>query len=200
MLRIITSLSFLYALTIVLLIIYGWVYYRDFTRSAMQRKKFPLVFLVIGAACFSFLWINIHAPLRLKTFSNLDHHFIRHDGFLVNKSIELGRSDTVNFDNNPFSSFILTRKDSQVTVTSRYSDEPFYTGINGTYQLLSSSWPAAGHSILLACDSVVVTVKTVDEDNFALSLNNQVFQAKKQIKKGLTAWNLFKDESSFINS
>jgi len=103
MLRIITSLSFLYALTIVLLILYGWVYYRDFTRSAMQRKKFPLVFLVIGAACFSFLWINIHAPLRLKTFSNLDHHFIRHDGFLVNKSIELGRTDTVNFDNNPFS-------------------------------------------------------------------------------------------------
>src|SRR5215203_5945669 len=128
MLKIVTSLSFLYALTIVVLAAYGLIYYRDFTRSALQKKRFPLVFFVISAACFFFLWINIHAPLRLKTFSNLDHHFIRHDGFAVNKSIELGRTDTVNFENNAFSSFVLAKKEGKVTVTSKYSEAPFYTG------------------------------------------------------------------------
>ena len=183
MLKIITSLSFLYALTIVILVIYGLVYYRDFTRSALQRKKFPVIFFIISVACFSFLWINIHAPLKLQTFSNLDHHFIRHDGFIVNRGIELGRSDTVNFDNNAYSSFILTKKDKQVTVTSRYSEEPFYSGTNGKYQLLSTSWPAAGHSISFKCDSVLAAIRTIDETNFELSLNNQVFKTGKQIKE-----------------
>src|SRR5258706_2241318 len=135
MLKVLTSLSFLYALTIVILTVYGLFYYRDFTRSAIQRRRFPVIFFVITAGCFAFLWVNIHAPLRLKTFSNLDHHFIRHDGFIVNKSIELGRSDTVNFDNNSFNSFILIKKDKQVTVSSRYSEEPFYSGSDGKYQL-----------------------------------------------------------------
>src|SRR6478672_10503807 len=166
MLKVITSLSFLYALTIVILVVYGLVYYRDFTRSALQKKKFPLIFLVISIACFGFLWINIHAPLKLKTFSNLDHHFLRQDGFIVNKTIELGRADTVNVDNNSFNSFLFAKKEGQVMVLSKYSEEPFYAGINGKYELQSASWPASGHSIAVKCDSVVVRVGTLEEGNF----------------------------------
>jgi hypothetical protein len=200
MLKIVTSLSFLYALTIGVLVLYGLFYYRDFVRSAWHRRKFPVVFFIISAACFWFLWINIHAPLRLKTFSNLDHHFIRHDGFIVNGNIELGRSDTVNFDNNSFSSFVLAKKDKQVTVTSRYSEEPFYAGIDGKYQLLSNTWPVAGHAVSFKYDSVSAMVKASDENSFELTLNNQVFKTGKQIKKGIAFWNIFKDENSFINS
>ena len=200
MLKIVTSLSFLYALTIGILVLYGLFYYRDFVRSAWHRRKFPIVFFIISAACFSFLWINIHAPLGLKTFSNLDHHFIRQDGFIVNSNIELGKSDTVNFNNNSFSSFILAKKNSQVTVTSRYSEEPFYAGIDGKYQLLSTTWPAVGHTVSFKYDSVSAMVKAIDENSFELSLNNQVFKTVKQVKKGIALWNVFKEENSFINS
>lgn len=200
MLKIVTSLSFLYALTIGVLVLYGLFYYRDFVRSAWHRRKFPIVFFIISTACFSFLWINIHAPLGLKTFSNLDHHFIRQDGFIVNGSIELGKSDTVNYDNNSFSSFILAKKNNQVTVTSRYSEEPFYAGIDGKYQLLSTTWPAARHAVSFKYDSVSAIMKANDDNSFALSLNNQVFKTVKQVKKGIALWNVFKDENSFITS
>src|SRR5882757_2447361 len=156
MLKIITSLSFLYALTIIVLAFYGLVYYRDFARSALHRRKFPVIFFIISAACFLFLWINIHAPLKLKTFSNLDHHFIKHDGFIVNGKIELGRSDTVNFDNTSFNSFVLSKKDNQVTVVSRYAEEPFYAGTDGKYRLLSKAWPAIAHTVSFKYDSVAV--------------------------------------------
>ena len=64
-------------------------------------------------------------PLKLKTFSNLDHHFIRHDGFVVARNIELGRSDTVNNTGNTFNRFVLEKQNNQLTVSSPYSEEPF---------------------------------------------------------------------------
>lgn len=200
MLRFLTSLSFLYALTIVVLIIYGLLYYRDFVRSAWQRKKFPFIFFIIAAACFAFLWINIHAPLKLKTFSNLDHHFIRHDGFMVNSSIELGRSDTVNFDNNTYNSFVLSKKEKGVVVTSSYSEEPFFTGSDGKFELQSAHWNATGHNLSFKCDSLTATIKTIDDNRFELSVNGQVSTMEKKLKKGMAAWNLFKDEDAFLNS
>lgn len=200
MLKIVTSLSFLYAMTIAVLVIYGLLYYRDFVRSAWHRRKFPLVFFIISLACLAFLWINIHAPLSLKTFSNLDHHFIRHDGFMVNGSIELGRSDTTNFENNSSSSFVLAMQDKRVTVTSRYSEEPFYTGIAGKFQLLSASFKAVDHAVLFKYDSVSAIVRAGDGNSFELSLNSRVFRTTKEIKKGTTIWNILKDENTFINS
>ena len=89
MLKFLTSLSFLYAISIIVIVLYGMFYYRNFAKARFSRR-FPVAFLIIGAACFFFLWVNIHAPIALKTFSNLDHHFIRHDGFEVKKRIELG--------------------------------------------------------------------------------------------------------------
>jgi hypothetical protein len=200
MLKIITSLSFLYAFTIAILLLYGLWFYRGFVRSALHRKRFPFVFGVISLACFAFLWINIHAPLRLKTFSNLDHHFIRHDGFIVNGSIELGKSDTVNFTNNSFSSFILSKKDGQVNIISRYSEDPFYVSTSGKYQLLSTVYPAAGHSVSFKYDSVSAIGRTASGNSFELSLNGQLFKVEKKIKKGSSFWNVFKEETSFINS
>ena len=83
MLKFLTSLTFLYAFSIIALLLYGWVYYKSFARNRYQKRRFPYVFLLISAGCFSFLYFNINAPLSLRTFSNLDHHFIRHDGFRV---------------------------------------------------------------------------------------------------------------------
>src|SRR5260221_8134632 len=102
MLKFLTSLSFLYLLTITVLLVYGLVYYRTFAKSGRQRHVFPYLFFVISAACIGFLYINIHASLALRTFSNLDHYFIRHDGFQVHKNIELGKTDTTNYPNNSF--------------------------------------------------------------------------------------------------
>ena len=82
MLKFLTSLSFLYAISIIALLLYGIFYYRNFAKARFPRR-FPVVFLIIGVCCVSFLWVNFHAPMTLKTFSNLDHQFIRHDGFEV---------------------------------------------------------------------------------------------------------------------
>ncbi|HYV54891.1 MAG TPA: hypothetical protein VE933_09945, partial [Chitinophagaceae bacterium] len=200
MLKFLTSLSFLYALTILVLVVYGFVYYRDFVRSALHRKKFPLIFCTVGLACFAFLWINIHAPLKLKTFSNLDHHFIRHDGFIVAGGIELGRSDTVNFDNNAYNSFLVKKNAKEVTVTSAYSEEPFYTGGAGRFELVSTAWTASGHVLSVKCDSILMTIKTVSDNSFELNINGQAFHTEKKLKKGMTVWNIFKDENGFLNS
>jgi hypothetical protein len=200
MLKIVTSLSFLYALTIAILLIYGWIYYRDFARSARQRRRFPYVFLVISLACFGFLWINIHAPLQLKTFSNLDHHFIRHDGFIINGSIELGKSDTANFDNNPYNNFILSKKEGQVIVSSPYSEEPFYLSEDGKYKLLSTTFDAPEHVLSLKLGDISAIITVSAETDFELLLNNQSFKATKQVKKGASLWSIFKDEDDFVRS
>jgi hypothetical protein len=200
MLKILTSLSFLYVLVITVLLIYGIFHYRDFVRSARQRRKFPLVFFIISVACFAFLWINIHAPLRLKTFSNLDHHFIQHDGYMVNGSIELGKTDTVSLNNSSFSSFVLSKKNNQVSVTSVYSQDPFYINTEGKYQLVSKIYPAVRHTFSFTYNGISAAVKATSESSFELSLNGQVFKTEKQIKKGVVAWNIFKENDLFIHS
>jgi len=201
MLKFLTSLSFLYIFTIGLLLLYGFTYYRNFVKSGYQRKRFPLVFILITAACFSFLYFNIHAPLKLKTFNNLDHHFIRHEGFEVSRSILLGRSDTVNNPDNSFNRFAVNKENNQLTVSSVYSEEPFYAASTGSYKMLSVTYPATGHSILFRCDSVSATVRTRADSSFELTINNQpVFKTGKIIRKGSSAWHIFKDDESFINS
>lgn len=127
MLKFFTSLSFLYIFVILLMIVYGALYYRNFVKNGFQRRSFPWVFLLIALGCFSFLWFNIHAPLRLKTFSNLDHHFIQHDGFKVARQIVLGRTDTVNYKGVPFNQFLLKKEKDKLTISSGYSEDPFYT-------------------------------------------------------------------------
>lgn len=201
MLKFFTSLTFLYAFTIAVMLVFGILYYKSFIKNGFQKKRFPFAFLMIGIACLSFLYINIHAPLSLKTFSNLDHHFIRHDGFSVAKSIELGRTDTANFKNHSFSRFMLNRQGKKLTVSSSYSEEPFYTSSGNSYKLLSANYPASGHAVSFIIDTFIVSVKTVTDTSFELRINNSVIaKTGKDIRKGTTCWNKFKDEISFINS
>lgn len=199
MLRFFTSLSFLYALTIVILIVYGVAYYRDFTRSRQQRRLFPFAFFIISAACFGFLYSNIHAPLKLKTFSNLDHHFIQHDGFVVTGTLELGRSDTVN-NTTPFNRFSFKKENGIVWVSSAYSEEPFYVSSENGYHILSACYPAMGHTISFRDKNFTASIVTKNDDQFALKIGNSEFQNDQKLKIGLTAWNLFRDNDSLINS
>ena len=154
MFKILTSLTFLYALAIVVLLLYGFMYYRNFEKGRYQRRQFPIVFFIISAACFSFLWINIHAPLKLETFSNLDHYFLRHDGFEVNKKIELGQSDTANYRNNSFNRFLFAKKNDQVVVEAVYSEDPLYLEGENGYRILSVNYPATGKIISFQCNGI----------------------------------------------
>lgn len=200
MLQFITSLSFLYAFAITVLIVYGIIYYRDFTRSKLYRRKFPLAFSFITLACLGFLWFNIHAPLRLGTFSNLDHHFIRHDGFDVAGDIDLGRSDTVNYRDNSFSHFTLHKKEDKVIVQSPYSEEPFYVSGDDTYKIMSAHFPASDHSIRFQCDSLDVTVRMTGDSSYEMSVNRQMISTNKSVKKAATVWSIFRDNNDFINA
>ncbi|HSU28917.1 MAG TPA: hypothetical protein VLJ68_11075, partial [Chitinophagaceae bacterium] len=200
MFKFFTSLSFLYLFSIVVLMLYGLAFYRDFKRDGYQRKRFPFVFLLIGATCFWVLYINIHAPLRLKTFSNLDHHFLRHDGFQVARKIELGRTDTLNSQANSFNRFLLVKEGADISISAEYSEEPLY-GVSGKTKLLSTSFPAAGHIISLQLDTLLFQLRPGDDHSLELMINDHaVCKAIKTIKKGSSAWNLVKDEESFINS
>src|SRR5689334_3409370 len=109
MLKFLTSLSFMYLSVVIVLLIYGWSYYRGFIANGIQRRRFPIVFTIVALICAGFLYINIHAPLSLKTFSNLDHFFLQHDGFRVNGKMSLGRSDTAHFPAASFSEFQLEK-------------------------------------------------------------------------------------------
>ncbi len=201
MLKFLTSLTFLYVFAISLMIGYGLVYYRSFTRNGYQRRLFPWVFLLIAAGCFSFLYFNIHASLQLKTFSNLDHHFIRHDGFRVTKKIELGRTDTVNYKGNPYNNFLLAKNNNRVSVTSAYSEEPFYISRKGINSLVSVSYPAAGHSISFRVDTTKVKISGHADNSLEMLINDQVVsKIQRTIRRGLTAWSVFQDDTSFINS
>ena len=199
MLKFLTSLTFLYAFTISVLLLYGLIYYKSFIKNGYQKRRFPLVFLLVSIACFSFLYFNIHAPLSLRTFSNLDHHFIRHDGFRVAGSIELGRTDTVNYKGNSFNRFVLSKKGNQLNVVSTYSEEPFYAAsgpqgsASNSYKLLSTNYPAADHVVSFQIDSAVVSLKAIADSSFEVTVNNTVVgRTSKSIKKGITSWNIFK--------
>ncbi len=200
MLKIITSLSFLYALTFIILLWYGLSYYRSLSKPGRRRKLFLPVFFVITVGCFLFLWINMHAPLGLKTYSNLDHYFIRHDGFGVSKSIELGRSDTANNINSSFNRFDFSKENNQVVLSSPYSEDPFYISSSGFYKLASASYPATKHVLYFKVDSIPVNLTMQGEQDFELKINGAIFKIQKEIKKGSAGWNIFKDLDAFINS
>lgn len=201
MLRILTSLTFLYAFSIGILLLFGFLYYKSFIKNGYQKRIFPIIFFLIGIVCFSFLYFNIHAPLQLKTFSNLDHHFIRHDGFVVTKEIELGKSDTANYRNNSFNRFLLFKENNVVKVVSSYSEEPFYLSTENSYKILSNNYSAANHAVSFKVDAGIISINTFQDTSFQLSINKVIVsKASKTVRKGLNAWNIFKDELSFINS
>ena len=200
MLKILTSLTFLYAVAIIVLLLYSFLYYRNFEKSHYKRSQFPVVFFIINAACVSFLWINIHAPLRLETFSNLDHHFIRHDGFEVVKKIELGGADTTNYKNNSFNRFLFTSQNGQVAVNAFYSEEPLYLEGENGYRILSKNYAAVGHVISFQNINADVSIHVSSENLIELKIGGKIFSKELSIKKAISCWNIFRDEDEFINS
>ncbi len=200
MLKIITSLSFLYALTFLALLWYGIYYYRSLSKPGRRKKIFLPLFVLISIACFSFLWVNMHAPLSLKTFSNLDHYFIQHDGYHVDKKISLGNSDTVNVLNDSYDRFTFTKEKGNVVLNSSYSDDPFYVSTSGIYRLASVNYPASGHVLSFKAGSLPVTLKMNGDKDFEIQLNGKTFTTSRLVKKGLSAWNVFKDDDAFVNS
>ncbi|MBS1622129.1 MAG: hypothetical protein JSS80_10890 [Bacteroidetes bacterium] len=200
MLKIISSLSFLYALTFCLLLWYGLYYYRSLPRPGKRRKLFLPVFFVISIACFLFLWINMHAPLSMKTYSNLEHYFIRQDGFRVSKNIELGKTDTANFSDNAFNRFEFEKENNGVVLSSPYSEEPFYISKSGIYQIASASFPANGHTLSLTINSIPVHISFQQDKDFEVNLPDVTFKFRKDIRKGISIWNSIRDLDSFINS
>ena len=71
MLKFLTSLSFLYAFSIAVLLLYGLLYYKSFVKNGYQAKRFPVVFLLVSIACFSFLYFNINASRSEEHTSEL---------------------------------------------------------------------------------------------------------------------------------
>ncbi|MEP7376555.1 MAG: hypothetical protein ABI675_24370 [Chitinophagaceae bacterium] len=200
MLKILTSLTFLYAVAIIALLLYGFLYYRNFEKSRYQRSQFPIVFSIISAACISFLWINIHAPLRLETFSNLDHHFIRHDGFEVTRKIELGGTDTTNYKNNSFNRFILSKQNGQVGINAVYSEDPLYLEREDGYRILSKNYSAIGHTLSFQSSAGNISINAKQDNLIELKIGEKIFNREVVIKKAISGWNIFRDEDEFINS
>lgn len=197
----ITSLSFLYLFSALLIIGYGFLYYRSFIRNGRQRKDFPWVILLITAACFFFLWFSFHAPLRSGSISNLDHHFIRHDGFRVKGTVLLGRTDTAGLGTKTYNEFRISKANGVFNLKSDYAEEPFYTRENGSSKLLSKSWEAVGHSFTFLADSVYVHLQVKSEKEFILQINHQpAGYAIKEIKRGSSAWDIFRNDSLLIAS
>jgi len=159
-----------------------------------------LVFTGIGLLCFVFLYINFHPPFQLKTFSNLDHHFILHDGFEVSKKITLGNTDTVNFKSRPFNNFTFYREKGNVFVSSTYSEEPLYLKEDGHSKLISKSFATGPYALTIRLDSLHIRLTNREPNQYELSINNIVFSTSVKIKKGINAWNLFNQNSLFTGS
>lgn len=200
MLKLITSLGFLYMVCIGTMIGYGIVYYRNFKRGRYQRSLFPLVIIILGGACLSFLWFNFHPSLRLKTFSNLDHHFLQHDGFEVNSGIELGKTDTANYDNLNFNRFLFSKKQGQVIVNALYSEEPMYKREGDVYRILSQQFPALNHAISYSKKSVKFVIRVPDHQRVELHIGDSIFTRPIDIKRGISCWNIFRQDDGLINS
>ena len=125
----------------------------------------------------------------------------KHDGFRVSGNIELGETDTVHGEHNPFDKFNFSAVKKDVFVTSSYSEDPFYIDSSGQYKLASVHFPVSGHSIFIQCDSIKFFLKAEKENSFDLFIDKSAsFKANKGVKKGISVWNIFHDENSFVNS
>jgi hypothetical protein len=200
MLKFITSLSFLYIFTITILLAYGLIYYREFSKFRSPRRRFPLVFFLISAGCFFFLWVNFHPPLGLKTFSNLDHHFISHDGFIVKDKIELGKVDSNHGRRTPFNSFVFKEQKDHLLISSAYSEEPFLLSTEKGSQLLSAHYPVLSSVIRFSTNTRSINLGFTEKTGFTLTIGNEKFTAIYNGKRNTNSWNLFKDQPALINS
>lgn len=201
MIRFFTSLSFLYVVAIVALLIYGLFYYRDFVRGRFHHRRFPFVFGVIALSCLGFLWIHTHAPLGLRTYSNLDHHFIRHKGYAVTGSFSLGYADTASDPTATFNRFTFSRNGAEARIQSGYSEDPLYVQRDGRFQLLSVTYPATSHQVSIRRGAISIFISVIDEKELEVKTGSgSRFQIPFSLKRGSSVWNIVRENESFINS
>lgn len=200
MLSFLTSLSFFYIVCILAIVLYAVTYYKNFAKTRKPARGFLMVFSFIGICCIGFLYIHMHPPARLKTYTNLDHHFIQHNGYEIRKSIELGNADTANFSSYPYNRFVFERFSTGLSIVSDYSEEPFYLQTPDGYRVVSASFPVKGRVLRMETDTLTIRISVNDDESFVLKINDYFFPANQKIKKGITAWNLFKDNKDFIQS
>lgn len=197
-----TSLTLLYGLTLLILIAYSIRYYNNLARKNRfaDKRWFITIFLFISLLCSGFLLVNFFAPLKFKVYSNLDHHFLQHDGYRVHEAIELGNTDTNALNPSPYNSFILSRNGTKLKLQSGWSEEPFFANQGtGAFNLLSKNFSAAAPVQFISGKSTCV-LQANASDNYSLKINQQIFTTTKILKRGSSAWNLFKDDSVFIRS
>jgi len=201
MIRFFTSLSFLYVVAIAALLIYGLFYYRDFVRGRFHHRRFPVVFGLIALSCLGFLWIHTHAPLGLRTYSNLDHHFIRHKGYAVTGSFSLGYADTASDPTATFNRFTFSRNGAEARIQSGYSEDPLYVQRDGRFQLLSVTYPATSHLVSIRRGATSISVSVADEKELEVKTGSgSRFLIPFSLKRGSSVWNLVRENEAFINS
>lgn len=201
MLPFISSLTFLYAFCIAVMLFYGMRYYRNFARNGYQPRLFPWVWLSVAAACFFFLFINMQAPLSLRSYSNTDHHFLRHEGFRVAGRIELGKTDTLASGGNSYNRFVFSRSGGQLRLQSDYSEDPFYIASGPVYQLASVVHNASGHALSFRAGSAQVQVRVTGDSTTELQVNGETLcRVSKLLRVGSNCWNIFRDDPGFVNT
>ena len=200
-LMIMPGLTLLYAFGALLLIGYGLYYYKLFNQKGIAPRLFPLIFGLIAAACFAFLWFSFHPPSGSSTFSNLDHHFIRHQGYQVTGKVVLGRSDTTSNHIAPYSAFVIQKENGNIRVQATWTESPFYISENGKQQLLSKSWPALQHAVLFMEDSNRIELRSTAAEQYILTINgSRVASVNRTIRRGITAWQLFRDDTLYMKT
>ena len=200
MLQFFSSLSFLYLFCIIVLLVYGFVYWQQFQQKGYVRKIFPYVFPLIAVACLAFLWINMRAPLSLKTISNLDHHFIRHDGFAVTQQLEIGKTDTANMPGAAYNRFAFYKDGGQLAVQSSYSEDPFYISAGGSYRLASVKYEAQGHPVSLRAGNREIVFTAPGDNVFELKIGETGFRREMKLRRGATAWDIMSEADGFSRS
>lgn len=198
--RFLSSLTFLYALAGILLVLFAIWQYNDFRRGKYKRSRFLFVFGITAIACLGFLGVHFHAPLSLKTFSNLDHYFIKHDGFRVKRELVLGQTDSANYRKASYNEFIVSAAGEKVRLHSPYSEEPSFYTTGEKYSLLSPHYTANGHSLSLRVRNQQLGLSVSDGDRIELQIEDRKLEVKLLVKKGIQVWSLFRDHPDWINN
>jgi len=139
--------------------------------------------------------------MRLKSFSNLDHHFIRHDGFVLPGKVELGKGDTSEGNNASHNSFIFQKEEDKVRISSSYSEEPFFLFNGKERKLLSAHYAVPGSILRFRVSLAEVTIKQHADGEMELIIQNEKFKWKvppgKNIVSILAA---FREDPAFASS
>ncbi len=198
MIQFFSGLSSLFVVAIILLLLFAGLHYRSFRMGRTDRRSFPVFFLATGFVCVSFLLLHFNPGRWLDTFTNADHHFIRHDGFLLQKTIRLGAADTASNNDLPYNDFAMTPSADGVQISSSYSEEPlFVSGKDGSV-LASTSFPVESGAISFDVNRTPLRF-SVKENKLTFNAGPVSVSRELSLRKGATLWSLLQSDSAVIN-